>query len=271
MPLPIRNSRIRLSQGLLFWREVGQGPALIFLHGSWEEGSQWLPLFEFLAHEFHCFAPDLLGFGESECPLIQYSIALEVECLAEYLEALRLRQVYIVGHSLGAWIATSYALKYPERVKGLILLAPEGLEVRELRYRWWSRWWLSKSVVIQVLRSLAASRLFRFKRVIQLLEIHQQMLDSPIARKLLFQRRRAELTAEQLQERLPWLKLPVLVLQSEKEGSNAAILSQTFAHLAPQAELKKLFPATPDGLQTRTDTIADYIQAFVRRTLELDS
>ena len=121
-----RNSRVKLSVGQIFWREVGQGPSLVFLHGSWEDGTQWLRTIEHLSPYYQCFAPDLLGFGGSERRKIHYSIDLEVECLAQYLDTLKLRQVYLIGHSVGGWVAASYAIKYPDRVQGLVLLAPEG-------------------------------------------------------------------------------------------------------------------------------------------------
>jgi haloalkane dehalogenase len=91
--IPLRNSRIKLSQGQIFWHEVGQGTAIVFLHGSTDDSSQWLSVIEHLSEDYHCFAPDLLGFGESERPNVHYSIDLEVECLADLLEALRQREV----------------------------------------------------------------------------------------------------------------------------------------------------------------------------------
>jgi len=124
-----RNSRRKLSQGLLFWREAGEGTPVVLLHGAWDDSSQWLSVMETLSQSFHCFAPDLLGFGESDRPQIHHSIDLQVECIAEFLQALRLEKVYLVGHSLGGWIAASYALQYAEQVEGLVLLAPEGVEV----------------------------------------------------------------------------------------------------------------------------------------------
>ena len=62
----LRNSRRKLSQGLLFWSETGEGIPVILLHGAWNNSSQWSLVIEKLAQDFHCFAPDLLGFGESE-------------------------------------------------------------------------------------------------------------------------------------------------------------------------------------------------------------
>jgi pimeloyl-ACP methyl ester carboxylesterase len=129
MTLPVRNSRIRLSQGQLFCREIGDGKAVLFLHGSWRDGSQWLSVMEQLGSKQHCFAPDLLGCGDSEHPKINYSIELLVESLAEYLDAAKVRDVWLVGHEVGGWVAAGYALRYPAQVKGLVLIGAEGVNV----------------------------------------------------------------------------------------------------------------------------------------------
>ena len=265
MALPLRNARIKLPQGQVFWREVGQGFPIVFLHGSWEDSGQWLPVIEQLSAEFHCLAPDLLGFGESERPNVHYAIDLEVACLAEHLNVLRLRRVYVVGHSLGGWIATSYALKYPEQVEGLILLAPEGVEVEGLRGRWWKARLLKLTVVGWALRSLHSLRqALKLRSPERLLRERRQLLNFPTACKLLFQRRRAEILSEQLQEQLQWLKVPVLVLQGEQDTAAAKLLNQTYRQLAPDAELQHL-PSTSNLLETQPDAVAQAIRAFVKR------
>lgn len=264
MALPLRNARIRLTQGQLFWREVGQGQTIVFLHGSWEDSSQWLSLLERLSTECHCLAPDLLGFGESEQPNVHYSIGLEVACLAEHLEALKLRRVYLVGHSLGGWIAASYALKYLDRVEGLVLLAPEGVQVKGLGGRWRQARLLKLFVVSWGLRSLYALRkIVRFRSVERLLQQRQQLRAFPTACKLLFQRRQAEIRSEQLQEQLKWLKLPVLVLQSEHDPSDVKRLNQAYVELAPYAELQQL--PSSNLLETQPDAVAQAIREFVGR------
>ena len=266
MTLPIRNSRIRLSQGQVFWREVGQGTTLVFLHGSWNDGSQWLPLTKRLSQFYHCLVPDLLGFGESERPNLHYSVELQVECLAEYLEALKLRQVYLIGYSLGAWIATSYALRFPDQVKGLILLSPEGVQP-ERGDRWlWSRWLTAQPpLAFWLLRLFSpfAKVLGGREWVERSLQLRQQLLRSPIACKLLFKRRKAEIRAELLTaDRLSWLKLPLLLLQGEQDDAMTVRLSQTYAQ-APHAELKLISSITPDLLETAPRAIATEIHQFV--------
>nr|WP_225938721.1 alpha/beta hydrolase [Kovacikia minuta] len=264
MPLPIRNARIKLSQGQIFWREIGRGPVLVFLHGSWEDSSQWLPVIEHLSSEFHCFAPDLLGFGESECPKVHYSIEYQVECLAEYLEALKLKQVYLVGHSLGGWIAASYALKYLDQVNGIVLLTPEGVLARGLERRWQGARLLLQPFVLWTLRSLRPlAKLLKIGKIDPLLQQRQQLLQFPTTCQLLFQRRWAEVKAELLQERLSWLKIPALVLQGGQDTNQAAILSHTYAQLLPQADLKQI-PQTGKNLpQSHPETVAQLIRAFV--------
>lgn len=260
MALPLRNARIKLSQGQIFWREVGQGRTIVFLHGSWEDSSQWLPILERLSAAYHCLAPDLLGFGESERPRVPYSIALTVECLAEHLDALRLQRVYLVGHSLGGWVAASYALKHLDRVEGVVLLAPEGVQAEGLGGRWWQARLLKLPLVGWGLRSLHSLRkIFKLRRVEQLLQRQRQLLAFPIACKLLFQRRRAAIRAEQLQEQLPWLKVPVLVLQGEQDTAAVKRLGQTYAQLAPHATLQQV----PSFDQP--DAVAQAIRAFVEK------
>lgn len=274
MDLLVRNSRIKLSQGQVFWREIGSGPAVVFLHGSFCDSSQWLPLMEQLSSDYHCFAPDLLGFGESERPNIHYSIDLEVECLAEYLEALHQRQVYLIGHSLGGWIAASYALKYLDRVEGIVLLAPVGVlggMENTIHRRWMRLLLLSVSLVLRLWRSLQSlvKTLRRQKKVKQ---SPQQRLEEqfPTACKLLFERRQSEIAAELLQERLNMLKVPVLILQGEQDTPAAVAQSEAYADLAPTATLHRIKQAGNDLPQALPDVVAEHVRDFLSRHSSFD-
>lgn len=268
MELLVRNSRIKLSQGQVFWREIGSGPAMVFLHGSWSDSSQWLALMEHLSSDYHCFAPDLLGFGDSERPNIHYSIDLEVECLAEYLEALHLQQVYLIGHSLGGWIAASYALKYLEQVEGVVLLTPVGvLESMEPRKnKRWTQWLqMPQSLFFWLKRSLQplAKLLGRHKRIRQSLQ-QPELRQFPTTRQLLFERRQSEIKAELLQERLNLLKVPVLILQGEQDHPTAIAESRAYADLAPIATLHVISHGGRDLPQELPDLVVQHIRDFVQ-------
>jgi pimeloyl-ACP methyl ester carboxylesterase len=267
MNLLLRNSRIKLSLGQVFWREVGQGPILIFLHGSCSDGSQWLPVIEHLSQDYHCFALDLLGIGESERPKLHYSIQLQVECLFEYLEALHISQVYLIGHSLGGWIAASYALKYLNQVSGLVLLAPEGVQVEGKQGNWrLARWLVGRPpIAYGLLRSLLPlARLFgRHKSIEQALQQRQQFSSSPTACQLLFRRRQAEIQAELLQEQLERLRLPTLILQGGNDTPEAIARSQIYAGATPEAQLRMIAQGGNDLPEALPHLVAQYIHEFV--------
>ncbi|MDZ8241240.1 MAG: alpha/beta hydrolase [Nostoc sp. ChiQUE01a] len=262
-----RNSRRKLSQGLLFWREAGAEIPVIFLHGAWNESSQWLSVMESLAENFHCFAPDLLGFGESENPNIHHSIDLQVECLAEFLQAVKLEKVYLVGHSLGGWIAASYALKYPENVNGMVLLAPEGVEVagQEEYCRKMRRLLNYSPLVVKLLRSLITLTkiLGWHEKITQDLQLRQDLLRYPIACQLLFKRRQAEIEAESLQKRLYMIEVPTLILQGGQDTPYALAKSQIYAQLIPKVELKMIAHAGNDLTQSCAGDVTIDIREFI--------
>ncbi|MGG6295540.1 alpha/beta fold hydrolase [Leptolyngbya sp. AN02str] len=273
MTLPIRNSRLRLSQGQLFWCEIGQGTPIVFLHGAWNDSSQWATVIQQLgiqqlgkhrAYRYHCLAPDLLGFGESERPKVHYSVHLQVECLLEWLDALRLAQVYIVAEGLGAWVATQLALKYPERVQGLVLLAPEGISMPQAASRWrWARW-LTQPVPIAywLLQAIAPlAKLMKRSGPAGLLQQRKIWRRSPVACQLLFQRRHAEIRAEQVQTQLPWLTVPVRLLQFEGDRSIGTALTQAYA-AALQVPVT-LLPGDETLLLDSPESITTQIETFI--------
>ncbi len=268
MTLPIRNSKIRLSQGQMFWREVGQGQTLLFLHGAWTDSSEWLPMIDALSADYHCLAPDLLGFGDSEWSTkVPYSIALEVDGLAEYLDALKLQKVYLIGHSVGAWVAVRCALQFPHLVQGVVLINPEGVMLHALPKRWsWARWLVGRPpVMVWGLRSLLplARLLGRHGGILRLLQLRHQWVRSPAACRILFNRRLAEIRAEQLDADLIHLQTPMLLLQGDGDRTLAATLTQAFA-TAPFAKLHLISDADEQMMTTAPEAIAEEIRAFCR-------
>lgn len=272
MTLPIRNGRIRLSQGQIFWREVGQGIPIVLLHDTWSDGSEWLAVVDALAGHYHCLVPDLLGFGESERPRLHYSIALEVECLAEWLEALRLRRVYLVGVGVGAWVAASFALSHEEQVDGLVLLAPEGVKVAGAEQRWrGGRSLLSQFPIARWLLNLIVplATLVGWRGVLRLQERVRLWRRSPAASQILFNRRPVEVQAEYIggaasvtgDRPLSWLKPPLLLLQGDAESSLTAAQIRAYTD-APLAQVQTL--PGQDLLQTAPETVARSIHAFIR-------
>lgn len=267
-----RNSRIKTSQGMLFWREIGEGIPIIFLHSAWKDSSQWISVMEMLAPDFHCFAPDLLGFGESDFPNIHYSIDLQVECLAQLLHtlkrALKQQRVYLVGDSLGGWIAASYALKYPEQINGLVLLAPEGVEIegQKKRLETMQRILNRSTLLFQLLRLFRPiTKIFSLdQKIEQDWQFHQRMLQYPTACELLFQRQYPEIQAELLHDELSFITVPVFILQGEKDNEEAIVMSQAYAQNIPHAQFKKIAHAEDNLPESCASLIAEDIRNFIK-------
>lgn len=134
----VRNARMRLPRGDWFWREAGKPDSLavVCLHGAAHDGGQWQGLLEALGRSTHCLAPDLPGVGESGRPRWE-SLPGLLAAIDEWLDALRVDRLWLLGADLGAWIAISYALYRPHRVLGVLLVDPEQtLKGAQLRFRW---------------------------------------------------------------------------------------------------------------------------------------
>ncbi|WOD38046.1 alpha/beta hydrolase [Nodosilinea sp. E11] len=215
---------MKLPLGSLFWHEGGKPKAetIVFLHGSWHDSTQWLPLLQRLGSQHHCLAPDLLGFGESSVAST-YSVALQVEALRSLLSALRISHCRLVGHSLGAWVAGQYALTYPEQVQGLAVMAPEGVTEAGLGGRWRRDRWLAApwSPLPWVLPWLGKSAWAK-----ELRDRRQCLHQHPAACRTLFQRRSAAIEGELLQQRLGQLAVPTLIIDPTPADSTTQRLAQ---------------------------------------------
>lgn len=100
----------------------GQGEPVIFLHGLTANAYCFQSFADDLAKDHRVLAYDLRGRGESAKPSTGYSISTHAEDLLHLLDALKLEQPIIAGHSLGAFIALCFAAHHPERLRKLILL-----------------------------------------------------------------------------------------------------------------------------------------------------
>lgn len=126
----IETSKVESDIGIV---ELGRGgtggPAsLVYLHSAGAEGTSF-PFVELLAGSSEVLVPQLPGFGASE----GIEEIEDVEDLAfhllDLLERLGLERVDLVGLSLGGWLAAELAVRWPERVRKMVLVNAVGLYV----------------------------------------------------------------------------------------------------------------------------------------------
>jgi len=108
------------------WRSVGSGPPLVLVHGLAGSWRWWRPLLPGLALERTVHALDLPGFGR--LPRVRpFALDEAVDWLAAWFDAEAVESADVVGHSLGALVATRLASRRPELVRRLVLVAPAGV------------------------------------------------------------------------------------------------------------------------------------------------
>jgi pimeloyl-ACP methyl ester carboxylesterase len=113
--------------------DIGQGPALIFIHGLAGCWQNWLENIPFFAREHRVIAMDLPGFGESEVPVEQISISGYARTIEALCEALDVEGGVIIGNSMGGFIGAELAICFPARVERLCLVGAAGLSIEKLR------------------------------------------------------------------------------------------------------------------------------------------
>src|SRR5438445_7187958 len=129
---------IQIGDHRVVYSEGGHGEPLVLLHGFDASADSWNRFAKSLIKRYHVIAPDQPGWGAStRLETASYGYPAQVERLHQFLFALGLKRVHLVGHSMGGFIASAYAARYPDEVITLGLIARHGMvepEPRELFY-----------------------------------------------------------------------------------------------------------------------------------------
>jgi pimeloyl-ACP methyl ester carboxylesterase len=104
------------------------GTPLVLVHGLGARGEDWAAMIPALAAQgFHVYAPDLLGYGRSPKPDVDYSISLEEQTVALFMQAVHVPRADVGGWSMGGWIVMKLALDHPEMVDRLVIYDSAGV------------------------------------------------------------------------------------------------------------------------------------------------
>ena len=96
------------------------------VHGIGGTRWEWVESMAALASSHRVLAPDLIGFGDSPRPDVIYSPAYLGKFLVTFLDAVGIDRATLIGHSLGGRVCLEAAIRAPDAVEGLALIAPLG-------------------------------------------------------------------------------------------------------------------------------------------------
>jgi pimeloyl-ACP methyl ester carboxylesterase len=121
---------VRLSQGTIRYRDTGTGQPLVFVHGLLVNGELWRKVVPILATQYRCIVPDL--------PLGSHTLAMNrdadlspsglAKLIADFLAALDLQKVTLVGNDTGGALCQMVVTRHPERIARLVLTNCDAFE-----------------------------------------------------------------------------------------------------------------------------------------------
>ncbi|HEY2050210.1 MAG TPA: alpha/beta hydrolase [Caulobacteraceae bacterium] len=250
----------------------GEGAPVLFLHSWAMQARMWDYQFAALApHGLRCVGFDRRGHGRSDQPAGGYDYDTFADDLAAVMEAQDLRDVTLVGHSMGAGEAVRYLTRHGSgRVKGIVLLAPTtpllaqtpdnpaGLPAaafEAMRTAWRSDFpgWVAQNTA-PFFTPATSSALIDW--------IVRMMLEIPLPVALACNR---AVTETDFRAELARIDVPCLVIHGDADASAPlALTGAPTAALIPGSELK-IYEGAPHGLMfTHTDRLNADILAFTQ-------
>jgi pimeloyl-ACP methyl ester carboxylesterase len=105
----------------LNYKELGEGSPFIIMHGLYGSSDNWLNIGKELSKKYHVYLLDLRNHGNSpHSPNHNYQLMRDD--LFNFMDQHQMKQAIIMGHSMGGKTAIYFSLKYPEKVKKLIVI-----------------------------------------------------------------------------------------------------------------------------------------------------
>ncbi len=273
---------VALPQGTLRYREAGEGPTLVFVHGIVANSTLWRNVIPLLCGSFHCIAPDL-PLGSHAYPMrpdADQSPIGVAHLLAAFIDALDLRDVTLVGNDTGGAICQLTIARHPARIACLVLTNCDAYDA-------FFPWLLSPfhhgahlfgarfvDALAWALRARAAQRLFMWAVALRRMDV--ATLDAyfgPLLREAGVRRDLARfLAAVSNRDTLaaartfPDFRHPVLIVWGKNDLFFSARYAVRLQRDFPDATLDYVSPSRAFVPEDQPDALARHIARFVGTT-----
>jgi pimeloyl-ACP methyl ester carboxylesterase len=197
----------------------GGTPAVVLVHGLGVSSRYMVPTARLLAPEYHVYAPDLPGFGKSAKPAHVLNIAELTDALVAWMGTVGLDRAAMLGNSMGCQIIVDCAVRYPERVERAVLVGPtmDSRGRTSFRQAWRVLRDIPREVPSQpfvVAADYLQAGLLRTWRTLQYA------------------------LADRIEEKLPHVRVPVLVVRGEHDPVVPQRWAAEVARLLPRSRLE---------------------------------
>ena len=252
------------------WAAQGS-PVLLFLHGFLGESSLWQSLMERLPNPYRCIALDLLGFGGSSKPKLKYTIWHQTAFLSEFIDALQLQNVILIGHSYGGWTSAAFAIEQANMassvITNLVLIAPAGIRDDSFvgRYNYMRPVLWETPVIDWVLSGLKplAKVTGQQKTYEQVAMARREFGKQPVAKSFIVDRLRPEDAIDTVEKDIHKISVPTLVIAGAQDTTIPLWHCETYGQGVSGAQFEVLPEADHDLIRTDCDSIAHLIKIFI--------
>jgi haloalkane dehalogenase len=124
VPSDITLPQVSVLDSTMAYREAGdrEAPVALFLHGNPTSSYIWRKILPAVAPVAHCIAPDLIGFGQSGKPDIEYRFADHVGYLDAFLDQTEITSAFVIAQDWGSGLAFHVAARRPDFIRGLAFM-----------------------------------------------------------------------------------------------------------------------------------------------------
>ena len=124
----LNEKTVKINGNNIRYVEAGKSEKnLLLIHGLGASAERWEFVIPQFAKNFHVIVPDLIGFGLSDKPMVDYTTDYLSKFIKDFLNELEIPSVSIIGSSLGGQIAAEFTYHNPNMVEKLILVSPSGV------------------------------------------------------------------------------------------------------------------------------------------------
>lgn len=126
-----KHQTLQLPQGPIQYAEQGQGQPLVFVHGLMVDHRLWLPVMRALGPSVRCIAPDwpLGAHAQPMAPQADLTVRGMARLIADFIAALDLHDVTLVGNDTGGALVQMVCAHHPERIARMVLTTCDAYEV----------------------------------------------------------------------------------------------------------------------------------------------
>ena len=100
---------------------------IVLLHGLGASAERWEFVIPEFSKHYRVIVPDLIGFGQSDKPLVDYTTEFFSDFLSNFLQKLGITRTNIIGSSLGGQITAVFTSQHQEIIQNLVLVSPSGV------------------------------------------------------------------------------------------------------------------------------------------------